>query len=778
MEDTLPTVTGDVWGETAPEEAVRQLADLVAHKFSALAMLTADDGRGFRATPKDAAITSGILSIDGALQENRVVRVAVELVRTAQDVRVPGKAFFQDLAALGDKCRLTTAEQPDGTTSLGVEIRVQATPMSVSRQNAFLQELVHVEELAAHLQTEVPQPSSAADLRKKYEPVADVMEPVLPLSLLRCRVPPEVEKWAAETIEFLQASLSVAVAVSAPAMEHFVAALLAQYRHTTGSSLGRLIAPTISAKGLVELARKAPGTVLVPAASLNLGSNMYEMGHEVASLLALLSSAGTPMIFCGSIDQLQEIFHGGQGGVSDPLAPVVRHVPDIPLEVLALHQLRAAAGPKGGLSAANEKIVVQHTLDALAERPAGERLRLLHIVAGRTLAAWNADRRRAGAVALAFAATAARTRETLSGLTATPRVARSPDVQQHLVHALTDPSLYGYFTEQLIAQDVALRELTARLRTEVLARPLHQPLRYCAQGTPGTGKSESAVLLAQRLAIPYVNIDAASMPDYYTAAAQLLGSGRGIVGSFKSGRLEQAAKHHAGAVIEVSDLDHAVPIVRCALADLFLQILETGEAQSATGAMFSCANLIFAFTMNLPGGADEKVHRTIGFNGQPSRRDVGTRVTVELKQMLSGAFLSRVGTVILFEPLGEVAMATIVERTLAKAAGVTCERLGLSVIGVSVAAGTGRAVLAALDTDVTAFGARALHEHSRTLASEAILECCRSGADLCGCVLLLQADAQGRLQVRVVAATPAAPLPADVATPETPPQGRPATASP
>ena len=161
---------------------------------------------------------------------------------------------------------------------------------------------------------------------------------------------------------------------------------------------------------------------------------------------------------------------------------------------------------------------------------------------------------------------------------------------------------------------------------ECLARPLYQPFRYCAQGTPATGKSESAILIAKLLNIPYVNIDAASMPDYYTATSQLLGSARGIVGSFQSGRLEQAAKHHSGALIEISDLDHASPNVRCVLADLFLQILETGEAQSATGAMFSCANLILAFTMNLPKGQDERVRKKIGFSSEPTRPEVGREV--------------------------------------------------------------------------------------------------------------------------------------------------------
>jgi ATP-dependent Clp protease ATP-binding subunit ClpA len=275
----------------------------------------------------------------------------------------------------------------------------------------------------------------------------------------------------------------------------------------------------------------------------------------------------------------------------------------------------------------------------------------------------------------------------------------------------------------LLAQDDALAQLTAHLRMESLTRPPHQPLRYCAQGTPATGKSESAVLLAQRLGIPYVNIDAASLPDYYTAAAQLLGSGRGIVGSHQSGRLEQAAKHHAGAVIEVSDLDHATPQVRAALADLFLQVLETGAAQSAAGAMFSCANLIFAFTMNLPEGMDEGVRKGgPGFHQTVAPETVRARVVTEIKKYLSSAFLSRVGTPILFAPLDGEALAVIVERAIGAALRTAAERLQLGLSDIVIAPGTGAQVVVTLQANLTAFGARALLEHGRTQAATALLE--------------------------------------------------------
>ena len=198
----------------------------------------------------------------------------------------------------------------------------------------------------------------------------------------------------------------------------------------------------------------------------------------------------------------------------------------------------------------------------------GESLRILPATARRLVAATQSGQPEK--VLPAFVSDAIAASETLGGLATRPRTGRDPHVQTHFVTQLTDVALLPYLADKLYGQTPALTILVERLRTEVMARAHHQPMRYCAQGTPGTGKSCSAVMLADRLDVPYVNIDAASMPDYYTASAQLLGSGRGIVGSFQAGRLEQAAKHHRGCVVEVSDIDHAPPTVRGPLADLFL----------------------------------------------------------------------------------------------------------------------------------------------------------------------------------------------------------------
>jgi hypothetical protein len=441
------------------------------------------------------------------------------------------------------------------------------------------------------------------------------------------------------------------------------------------------------------------------------------------------------------------VFHGGQGGKTDPLAPVVRHVPAAPLASLARFAVRRAARPAGGLPAATEERLVFQVLEELKPLLPAEQRRVLPGVARRLVNAWAAGVPLPEAAS--FARQASELKETLAGLSPRPRVRRSPTVQARFVQRLTDAGLLAALQENLLGQDQALAEFAARLASEALTRPGHQPLRLCVEGTPATGKSESLALTAAWLGLPYLNVDAASLPSAHTAAAQLLGSGRGIVGSHQSGRLEQAAKHHDGAFIEVSDLDHAVPEVRAALADLFLQVLDQGEAQSATGAMFSCANLIFGFSLNLPGKADEKAHQGIGFQTAPGEKERRQRVLAELQQMLSGAFLSRIGSPILFRPLEGSALAEIAARAIEQAITAAARRLQLDLREVVLEPEVGARVLASLETNVTTLGARTLAEHGRTLAAQALLELKRRGEHCQDRVLEIGATPAGRLILKL-----------------------------
>ncbi|MBN1567787.1 MAG: ATP-dependent Clp protease ATP-binding subunit [Acidobacteria bacterium] len=744
MREESQVPVNDPWAGAGPSVSLNQVAALIS-KCCGFEVKLSADGNSFSSIPKQRA---GIQSVSAEIVDNAVIHIHFEIIRTRGKARIPAGVLFNRLARLDEKCAIIKPPRKpaDGETGLWVALKVQATPMSVTRESAFLAELEKLDELAIVIQQEIPAleiPQRLADLFAKLEEFT--LEPVYPLDLIETR-DEEILNWAQTTLDCLNGDVSVAIESAFPAAETYALAALAQAAAKLGRVLGIIGEPAINPKSVIELSRKVPGTIVIPAVRLSLGTNAYELNNEVQAMLSQLSLSGHPVFFAGTQEQLQSIFSGGQGGRNDPFHPVLRHVPASGIECLVEFAVRKAGKSHGGISKSVAKLLTEDILKALESHDSSEQRRILPIIAARTVRVW-AEGQQDPLPMSDYVSAVSSMSETLAGLTSKSRSKRSAVVQNHFLKAFTDPELPSCLRERLLAQDFALDALVARLRMECLTRPLHQPLRYCAQGTPGTGKSESAVLLANRLDIPYINIDAASMPDYYTAAAQLLGSGRGIVGSYQQGRLEQAAKHFRGALIEISDLDHAPLSVRSVLADLFLQILETGEGQSAAGSMFSCANLIFAFTMNLPDGMDETCRKSIGFNQQLSRRDISARVAAEIKRMLSGAFLSRVGTPVIFDPLDGAALASILEQAIRKAIVSAAERTSLMIGDVSMEEGVGAAIVASLELNITSFGARALLEHGRMMAAEAFLELKGKHSSLRGKNLRVSPVSDGKLAI-------------------------------
>jgi hypothetical protein len=664
----------------------------------------------------------GVVRAEGRLGEG-VVNVFFGLVRPPEGARVSAAAFIEALVKLDDRCRLARADR--GKDVFGVELQVQAAPLTLARAGALVDQIRIVNEVATFLRQEIPQRRTAEDLRKLYRPVSEVLEPVVPLEDA-VALSGELELWVRDTAALACAGIPVALAAPAPVVADFAAAALARAEGRSGRSLGRLVPPAMNMAALIDLASKAPGGLLVPVTRLALGTSAYDMQGQMQGLLAALAAGGRPAFFVGSFEQLQALFHGGQGAVIDPLFPAVRRVPDVSFEMLVGHGVRAAAGADG-LGHKAEDDIARAVRAALDPLPRAEQTRFL-LPAARWAVASHVSARATsppsgppplpagGLVEVAKAC-----KETLAGLPRRPRASRSPAVAERFVRGLTSPDLLAHLRRHLLAQDQAITKLVRRLQAEALTRPDREPLRWCAEGPPGVGKSESAALIAEWLEVPYVNVDAASLSDFHTASAQLLGSGRGIVGSYQAGRLEQAAKHHDGVLIEISDIDHAPEHARSFLADLFLQVLGMGEAQSAVGAMFSCANVIFCFSMNLAARTDQ-IYRSVGFGPPPDGDELDRLVAREIGGMLSTAWVSRMGTPIVFRPLSGDALGELVERAVAEALRSGFGRLGLGAPALELEPGLGVRLYAEIARRVSSLGARAAFEHARAEAAAAVLD--------------------------------------------------------
>ncbi|MCK4787822.1 MAG: hypothetical protein KAV87_28970, partial [Desulfobacteraceae bacterium] len=149
-------------------------------------------------------------------------------------------------------------------------------------------------------------------------------------------------------------------------------------------------------------------------------------------------------------------------------------------------------------------------------------------------------------------------------------------------------------------------------------------------------------------------------------------------------------------------------------------------------------------------GMDEAVRKGIGFNDSPTRQDVSKRVVSEIKMMLSSAFLSRIGSPVLFEPLGGQALADIVERAIKNATFSAAERLSAQIRGVVLEENLGAKVIASLEANITSFGARALLEHGRSLAAKALVELRQRNDSLGGKTLLVSATPDKKLFINPV----------------------------
>jgi len=432
-----------------------------------------------------------------------------------------------------------------------------------------------------------------------------------------------------------------------------------------------------------------------------------------------LSHMNRPGVFPGTSDELRQIFHSGQGCHANPLSPIVMPVPAVPLSALVPFTICHVGHQRGGLTAADEAKLAEYVEQILHELQHASRLSVLLPVTTRVVAVWRRTSQVDVKDHVAAAQEILERTETLGGLGESPLGGRSRAVQQKLIHGLAGESLDRFLKSRLVGQDTAIETLTRHIRTEFLTRASHQPIRAGLVGTSGTGKSTAAALLAEHFGMPLMRVDLASMTEAHTFSAQMLGSGRGIVGSYQAGRLETAAKDHRGVVLELSDIDHVTnPNVRSAIADLFLDVMDTGEAQSAKGARFACSNVILIFTANY-GRSDDEMTRNIGYV-EFENDGVAARGRREIKTMFSSAFLDRLGHPIFFHPLPRESWALIAERAVSDAVHRAGNNLSWPIENVTVAPDVGSRVVAWMDAAGKCIGARTVQEHARMLAAEAI----------------------------------------------------------
>jgi len=748
-ENDTNLIVQKTWGEVGPSESFEQMADL-AGKFMSAPVDRSPDGSSFHILREKGKIRPSIQEVYGQITAGNKLQVLVQLVKYRAGISV-SDSFIDGLLETFKEFQLADPPRScdPGQREIWFEFQGEATPIGPSRANAFLKKLEILNDVARRLQAHIPVVLSDLGLDKIYKKHLDYLNPVHPCRADSIKGLSEIKEWARENHDFVAGQCSIALVSPHPVLTDFGLAVMAHAFQEKGSSLGRFVLAQLTPQSLLDGANKAPGTVVAPAERLTIGSNLYNISSEVRAMFSSLGSTGKAVVFTGTYEELQSVLGGGQGGRSDPLEPVVRRIPDIPMTSLVQFAVQVEGRRHGGLSRADEQKLVKEISDVLEKDSPAMRYRLLPKLVARVLGDHSRGLTGSSVSLTSFRDRLKKPTETLSGLGHRPKTERAPHVQERFLSVLSDSGLIEFFKARILGQDRAIEQLITRLLDMVETGPLHEPLCYLAEGTTGTGKSESARLLARALEIPLKSIDTASLADHYSANAKLRGSGRGIVGSYESGVLEKAAKDHLGVVVEVRDLDHAPTHIRKNLAADFLQILEEGEAETGTGSIFSCANLIFVFTINLPDGRDEKLRRGIGFGEGPTQTEVKSDVIKEVKSLFSPAFLGRVKEPILFEDLTRETLATIAEKAVVTAIQTVAKRYGVPIGEVTLEDGLGMAIVTSSHLANAMLGARSFIHLGRSLGGKAFRQLLHSGANPNGKNLTVFRKHKGDLKIKI-----------------------------
>lgn len=169
-------------------------------------------------------------------------------------------------------------------------------------------------------------------------------------------------------------------------------------------------------------------------------------------------------------------------------------------------------------------------------------------------------------------------------------------------------------------------------------------------GPTGVGKTQTAKTLAKFLfdsAESMIRIDMSEYMEKH-AVSRLVGAPPGYVGFDEGGQLTEAVRRKPYSVILFDEVEKAHPDV----FNVLLQVLDDGRLTDNKGVVVDFTNTIIILTSNI---ASDKIMAHHGDSG------LEEMVLGELRQHFKPEFLNRLDDVVVFNPLGEAQILSIVD---------------------------------------------------------------------------------------------------------------------
>jgi ATP-dependent Clp protease ATP-binding subunit ClpB len=224
--------------------------------------------------------------------------------------------------------------------------------------------------------------------------------------------------------------------------------------------------------------------------------------------------------------------------------------------------------------------------------------------------------------------------------------------------------------KRVVGQEEAITAVSDAIRRSRAG--LQDPRRpigsFIFLGTTGVGKTELAKALAEYLFDDenmLTRIDMSEYQDKFTVT-RLIGSPPGYVGYDEGGQLTEAVRRKPYSVVLFDEIEKAHPDV----FNVLLQVLDDGRLTDNKGRTANFKNTIIIMTSNLGSSIiRENFERLTSLTTHNDERqqiieDTKNEVLDLLKKTIRPEFLNRIDEVIMFSPLNEMEIKSIVQLQL------------------------------------------------------------------------------------------------------------------
>ena len=223
-------------------------------------------------------------------------------------------------------------------------------------------------------------------------------------------------------------------------------------------------------------------------------------------------------------------------------------------------------------------------------------------------------------------------------------------------------SLENEIGKRVVGQDMALAAIARRLRaakTGLTSENGPQGV-FLLVGPSGVGKTETALALSDVLYGGEKSLITINLSEYQEphTVSQLKGSPPGYVGYGQGGILTEAVRKRPYSVVLLDEVEKAHRDVM----NLFYQVFDRGFMRDGEGREIDFRNTVILMTSNL--GSDHLM-QLLDEQPEASEGDLHELLRPILRDHFQPALLARFQTVI-YRPLAEAAMRTIVEMKLAQ----------------------------------------------------------------------------------------------------------------